>query len=242
MRLPFSSLLSLSLVAAFTIPVSSRSTSAQQPIEYKYFIEPGTSESLGHYDARFFQGTVAYGQHRTALGDLIRSYLTTLRALGVDTWLAHGTLLGWWWNGRILPWDQDLDVQMSSSALAYLATYHNHTVYSYTYGGKNKTYLLDINPFHGMRGRGKGLNVIDGRWIDMENGMFIDITGLMERDPVAAPGVWSCKNWHRYRTRELWPMRQTAFEGVPATVPYNFNRVLTSEYGVKSLVITDYQG
>lgn len=214
----------------------------------KYFHEPGGSEELGHYDKRYFKGVVPYEEHRPALRHLIRSYLTTLDALGVETWIAHGTLLGWWWNGKIMPWDYDVDVQVSSATLYYLGKHHNNTMHEYNYfdegSGKEmkKTYLLDINPHHVERTRGDGMNVIDARWIDISNGMFIDITGLAERDPTTNPGIWSCKNYHRYRTRDLYPMRETEYEGVPAKVPYSFDRILTDEYGMKSLVTTEWLG
>ncbi|OAA57513.1 mannosylphosphate transferase [Niveomyces insectorum RCEF 264] len=213
----------------------------------KYFHEPGSDSTLGHYDVRYFKGVVSYDEHRPALRHLIRSYLVTFRALGVETWLAHGTLLGWWWNGRIMPWDYDLDVQVSDVTLYYLGKHYNRTLHSYRYRNDTtgedvvKEYMLDINPYHGLP-RGNGLNIIDARWIDTSNGMFVDITGLAERDPKRSPGVWSCKNFHRYRTRELYPMRETEFEGVPAIVPYNFDKVLTDEYGMRSLVLTEWEG
>ncbi len=102
--------------------------------------------------------------------------------------------------------------------------------------------MLDVNPHHADRSRGEGQNVIDARWIDLSNGMFIDITGLAEREPDREPGIWSCKNFHRYRTTDLYPMRQSEFEGVPATVPYSFERILAEEYGMKSLVVTEWLG
>ncbi len=219
-----------------------------RPVDIKYFQEPGGSLELGHYDARYFAGRVAYEEHRPALRHLIRSYLTVFRDLGVETWLAHGTLLGWWWNGHIMPWDYDLDVQVSAETLFYLAENFNRTMHEYRYVDETtgreatKTYLLDVNPNHSQRSRLNGQNVIDARWIDTSNGMFIDITGLAEREPEAHPGVWSCKNYHRYRTRDLYPMRESEFEGVPATIPFNFEGVLTDEYGMKSLVMTQWEG
>ncbi|KAI0974971.1 LicD family-domain-containing protein [Xylaria arbuscula] len=105
-----------------------------------------------------------------------------------------------------------------------------------------KTYLLDINPYHAALTKGNGANVIDARWIDTSNGMFIDITGLRERDVEHSPGVWSCKNNHRYRTTELWPLRRTEFEDVEAWIPYAFDKVLTDEYGPKSLVTEEWAG
>ena len=32
---------------------------------------------------------------------MIRAYLTFFRENNMDTWIAHGTLLGWWWNGKV---------------------------------------------------------------------------------------------------------------------------------------------
>jgi hypothetical protein len=238
----------------------------------KYFHEPGWDAESGHYDARYFQGKVPYEEHRPALQHLIRSYLMTLRELGVETWLAHGSLLGWWWNGRIMPWDYDLDVQVSAVTLQFLAEQYNRSTHEYYYddsdsdsdssslsgsgsriesgGGatmmrnqqKKKTYLLDVNPHHGDLTKGNGANIIDARWVDTSNGMFVDITGLRERDVERSPGVWSCKNNHRYRTAELWPLRRTAFEGVEAWIPYAFDDILTDEYGPESLVNTEWAG
>ncbi|KAI1418014.1 LicD family-domain-containing protein [Hypoxylon sp. FL1857] len=246
----------------------------EQQQQTKYFHEAGGSLELGHYDARYFRGQVPYEAHGPALRHLIRSWLTTAHDLGIETWLAHGTLLGWWWNGRVMPWDYDLDVQMPTTTLAYLGRHFNRTVYDYQFlmdedelsagrgGGRgiavengdrgqrveadkryvNKTYLLDVNPHYTDIGRGNGHNIIDARWIDVSNGLFIDITGLAERDPAGSPGVWSCKNVHKYRTAELYPVRYTEFEGVPASVPYAFDKILTDEYGSKSLVNTEWAG
>jgi hypothetical protein len=33
---------------------------------------------------------------------MIRAYLTFFRDNKLDTWIAHGTLLGWWWNGKVI--------------------------------------------------------------------------------------------------------------------------------------------
>ncbi|KAK4135644.1 hypothetical protein BT67DRAFT_346074, partial [Trichocladium antarcticum] len=229
----------------------------------KYFHEAGYTDALSHYDARFFQAALPYAARRTALRHLIRSYLATAAQLGVETWLAHGTLLGWWWGGTGLAWDHDMDVQVSGAALGALARRWDGSVHVYRYRegegegegeGENgdgkgererereKRYLLDVNPHWDMVGRGEGMNVIDARWIDVETGMFVDITGLVERDPEGWPGVVSCKNFHGYRQGDLYPLRETEFEGVPALVPYEFENILVAEYGPKSLVVTEWEG
>lgn len=208
----------------------------------KYFLEPGGSLARGHYDLRFFQDEIPYDEHRFVLRDLVRSYLETMHAHGVETWLAHGTLLGWWWNGQIMPWDYDLDVQVSNATLQWMGDRLNRTEHEHnTTESGTKTYMLDVNPHHVDVDRGDGMNIIDARWIDTTNGMFIDITGVREREP-DRPGYWSCKNVHRYASQDLWPMRVSEFEGIRARIPYNFEQILADEYGPKSLVTEEYEG
>lgn len=215
----------------------------------KYFHEPGGSDELGHYDIRYFRGSaVTYEEKSETLHYMIRAYLTTFRELGVETWIAHGTLLGWWWNGKIMPWDWDLDTQVASTTLDYLGENYNMTMHNWTdtsiFDGStvNRTYLLDINPNIKERVRGDGQNVIDARWIDISTGLFIDITGLAEVKPSQQPGVWSCKNYHRYKTKELYPMRETTFQGVRASVPYSYEDILVAEYHQRALTKTQHEG
>ncbi|RBR19838.1 uncharacterized protein FIESC28_05444 [Fusarium coffeatum] len=230
-----------------TSSLSKRADDKPKPKTPKYFVEAGRNIELGHYDGRYFKWKIGYDEHRDVLRDLIRSYLFTMDSYGVETWIAHGTLLGWWWNGQIMPWDYDLDVQVSNSTLQWIGDNLNRTEHNWNYTetdtGKfiSKRYLLDINPHHVDIDRADGRNIIDGRWIDMQNGMYVDITGLRERE-VSRPGIWSCKNKHRYKSQDLWPMRITEFEGVRARVPFNFNKILVDEYDTKSLVTESWAG
>lgn len=174
---------------------------------------------------------------------MIRAYLKWFRDQGLDTWIAHGTLLGWWWNGKRLPWDWDMDTQVSSATLQYLGAKHNQTIHhdGRDAQGRKREYLLDVNPWIWQRERGDGMNIIDARWIDLRNGLFIDITGLAETHPAEMPGVWACKNYHRYNVEELYPMRVTEFEGVEALVPYSYDKILRQEYGDKALMVGSYE-
>lgn len=143
-----------------------------------------------------------------------------------------------------MPWDFDLDTQVSDATLQHLGEVHNQTNYNYTSddGHIQRVFLLDVNPWIWQRERGDGMNVIDARWIDLRNGLFIDITGLAETHPDQQPGVWSCKNYHHYRTDELYPLRETMFEGVVAKVPYSYDKILTDEYKESALVNTKFNG
>ena len=99
-----------------------------------------------------------------------------------------------------------------------------------------------MNPWIWERERGDGMNIIDARFIDTRNGLFIDITGLSEVRPGSNPGTWSCKNYHLYNTAELYPMRETMFEGVAAMVPYEYDKILADEYQEKALIVTEFNG
>ena len=76
----------------------------------------------------------------------------------------------------------------------------------------------------------------------MTNGLYIDITGLSEVDPDQKPGIWSCKNFHDYRVRDLYPLRESLFEGVPARIPYAYDQILVEEYTQQALVNISHEG
>ncbi|KAK4690219.1 hypothetical protein P7C71_g6515, partial [Lecanoromycetidae sp. Uapishka_2] len=216
----------------------------------KYFQEPGNTQLSNHYDIRYEHGILSYDEKQDAQVHMMRGYLDFFKENGIETWLAHGTLLGWWWNGKMLPWDWDIDTQVSLPSLSYLGQHFNGSIYDYSSSDSDpdttpvveRQYLLDVNPAIIERDRGNGNNVIDARWIDIRNGLYIDITGLSETEPLARPGVWSCKNYHHYKTTDLYPMRETMYEGVVAKVPYAYDRILAEEYEEKALVSTEYEG
>ena len=161
--------------------------------------------------------------------------------IGAQTWLMHGTLLGWWWNRKIMPWDSDIDVQMSQASLRYLADYYNMTLHHYRFrdarmGGKD--YLLEINPNYVNGSTDDYLNAIDARWIDTDTGLFIDITAVRRN----RPGELMCKDRHAYRDNEIFPLRQTMFENVPVKIPHAYTELLEEEYGHIALTRKDFEG
>ncbi|KAF2145932.1 uncharacterized protein K452DRAFT_315218 [Aplosporella prunicola CBS 121167] len=233
------------LTLAHPVPAEARKRDDQADREAtKYFHEPGGDDILGHYDIRYFKGVVSYDERIDTIQHMTRAYLDWFREEGLETWIAHGTLLGWWWSGTMLPWDWDVDTQVAGSTLAYMAKHHNRTIVKYDphNGTRKRQYLLDVNPWQWERVKGDGMNIIDARWIDTHNGLYIDITGLSETEPDTNPGVLSCKNNHKYSTSDLFPMRRSTYEGVPALIPYAYDKMLIEEYQAKSLTETEYEG
>ena len=99
---------------------------------------------------------------------------------------------------QIMPWDSDIDVQVELDTLEFLAAYYNMTIH--TFKAKNmprkRSYMLEINPGYTNDSSADRLNTIDARWIDVESGVFIDITAVRHKE--GAPGMMHCKDTHHY--------------------------------------------
>ena len=193
------------------------------PGTYQYFKERdfySKTHKLGavsHCDSRFaLDHALGNDEIRTTLKGLIDSYATTMRKLDAETWLAHGTLLGWYWNRKLMPWDTDIDVQMPARDIAKLAVKYNMTEYVHPSPetGSSRRYLLDINPHYSIISFRDVANRIDGRWIDQTNGKFIDITAMHSDEVDSVPGPLTpmfCKDGHRYEVRRLILQTQNRF-------------------------------
>lgn len=140
--------------------------------------------SGGHYDWKFFKGLkINSDVHLPHLHGLILAWLRFTNANDITTWIAHGSLLGWYWNGLSFPWDADYDVQVPITDLHKLARKFNQTIIV-DFGGDSSDnvrlgrFFLDCGTWISHRERGNGQNNIDARFIDMDSGLYVDITGL----------------------------------------------------------------
>jgi hypothetical protein len=112
---------------------------------------------------------------------------------------------------QILPWDSDLDLQVSEETIYFLAKYYNMTEYYFplTPGSSaGRHYLLEINPHYTNGGTEDKSNVIDARWIDTETGLFIDISTIRKNWTAIEDGVEGalmCKDRHHYLVSETNP-------------------------------------
>ncbi|KAJ6102109.1 hypothetical protein N7486_004536 [Penicillium sp. IBT 16267x] len=210
----------------------------------KYFME---SSFHHHYDGRFANSTLPADQITPHLSTLIQTYLNTMNSIGAETWIMHGTLLSWWWNQKVFPWDNDLDVQISEPTIHFLADYYNNTDHHFEIPGVEggRTYLLEINPNYVVKSTKDRLNMIDGRWIDKSSGLFIDITAVRpddEKRKRGYPEALMCKDRHHYDESDIFPLRDSYYEDVAAKIPYAYAALLAEEYGATSITKTDWQG
>lgn len=185
--------------------------------------------------------------HRSSLILLAQTCLTTLNDIGVETWIMHGSLLGWYWNRRILPWDSDIDLQISEKSIDHLAQYYNMSTHRFRVGKSTlrRNYLLEINPHYTNVSTADKVNMIDARWIDTDTGLFLDLTTLRRNataEEMGFEGAMMCKDGHHYQYDDIFPLRETTFEGVPAKVPFAYSDILVEEYKGASLSTTVFEG
>ncbi|KAI9802451.1 MAG: hypothetical protein M1825_002836 [Sarcosagium campestre] len=206
----------------------------------KYFHE---SVFHPHYDGRFAERPWPYKEAHDHLIVLTKCYLATMASVGAETWINHGSLLGWWWNQKIMPWDSDVDVQVSESTMHFLASYYNMTSWHYELPGVpgGRDFLLEVNPHYVNPERSDWLNVIDSRFTDKESGLFIDMTTVRRNETHPEPGMMTSKDGHEFKETDLFPLRSSLFEGMPVKIPYAYAKLLTKEYGQKALTRTNFQ-
>lgn len=144
---------------------------------------------------------------------------------------------------------------MTNSTVDFLASYYNMTIHKF----RERDYLLEVNPKYTDPSYSDYLNVIDARWIDIDTGLFIDITAV--RPHHEQKNVICSKDKHEERVclvhaalyeaksltmllqvDDLFPLRDSLFEGQTVKIPYNYAKLLTVEYGKASLTKTKYSG
>lgn len=149
----------------------------------KYFEEvllSRTRASLqgGHFDWRFFSGDVPLDQRQSILSRLLQNWFKLTTNAGLHSWIAHGNLLAYSFNGLNFPWDDDIDVQMPFNDLAKFAERYNGSLIVEDPEEGFGRYFIDVTSSLTHRLKGNGNNHIDARFIDVDTGLFIDITGL----------------------------------------------------------------
>ena len=111
---------------------------------------------------------------------------------------------------QIMPWDSDIDVQMTNTTVHMLASYYNMTIHSFYIGEDEKRdYMLEVNPKYTDPSYEDTLNVIDARWIDIETGLFIDITAVRPHE--SKKGIICSKDQHEEKVKKPLPSSLPSF-------------------------------
>eukprot|EP00667_Euglena_gracilis_P007710 EG_transcript_7792 len=190
----------------------------------KFFREARAST---HLDARWGRLALGPGQRRPVMTELFAAWSAFTRERGLVSWLFAGSLVGWFFNKDVLPWDDDLDVQVLAAHLRGPNQYlmHNQTVY-------RGQYFFEINPYSAWRHLDKN-NFIDARFIDQRTGAFIDIIAISYFRTIRQ---LKCKQNEGFIPAHLFPLRRTTFLGAEAWVPHDVPQTLQRKYGPRVLL------
>lgn len=187
------------------------------------------------YDLRFSRQSLPPRKLHEDQSYLMKAYLSTVLDLGVVTWLMHGSLLGWYWNRRILPWGSGLDVHTTAEDMQRLSSY-NMTTYHFESPESDisRDYLLEVKSKLADKGAVNAERGTSARWIDMGSGLYIDIKPLRYQWKANADTkvVMDRENEPRSVHGDTFPLQDTVFEGMTAKVPSAFADFLTEEFGL----------
>ncbi|CAK9435497.1 uncharacterized protein LODBEIA_P02240 [Lodderomyces beijingensis] len=196
-----------------------------------------------HIAYPFFNRYISDRERQSVLHHMVRVWFQFAEANGFASWINYGSLLGWSFNGVNMPWDTDIDVQMPIAQLDRLGREFNKTLIMENPRFGNARYWLEISPTYIRQGNGR--NHIDARFIDIQSGLYIDISALSHTEvpPPTKDSVPDnlstmlvhCKNWNWHTLDELLPIRHTYFEGASVYIPNKVNRLLTNKYGATAL-------
>lgn len=225
-----------------------------------------------HYDWRFFNGALNYDKigwnekelnyrANIILDRLLRNWNLFAEEKGIVSWIMHGPLLSWYWDGLMFPFDLDIDIQMPMSELVRLARDYNQTLIVEDPSEGYGKFFIDVGSFIHNRDISSKSNHIDARFVDVESGIYIDITALAkskanppeeyennELVSIVKPSdddqveIYNDRRKHFYKLEQLSPLKYSMLAGVPVFIPSVITDRLIFEYtqGLTNLEFHDW--
>lgn len=199
-----------------------------------------------HTSFPFFKRYISNRERQSVLHHMVRVWFKFAEANDVASWINYGSLLGWAYNGVNMPWDTDIDIQLPIAQLDRLSRKYNSTLIIENPRDGNAKYLFEVSPTYTRQGNGR--NFIDARFIDVNTGLYIDISVLSHTGHQPPQSLYEstsdisklkampvhCKNWNWHSLDELLPIRHTFFEGASVYIPSNVLSILLRKYGQDS--------
>ncbi|CCH42385.1 hypothetical protein BN7_1930 [Wickerhamomyces ciferrii] len=206
---------------------------------------------LHHYNYPWMKKILCPEERIKIIHHMIRSWFKFAEQAQVVTWFNYGNLYGWYFNGQNLPWDNDVDVQISVQDQDKLGQYYNNTLVIENPELGDHLFFYQTNPWYLQPHQGQH---IDSRYIDVRSGIYIDISCLwldqsiehydkedQENEekakdegkdiPEKVLRQIHCKNNRRFPLDDIFPLRRTLFEGAQGYMPYKPKKVLWDTYG-----------
>ena len=185
-----------------------------EKINPKFFKETNFSN---HLDIRYGKKNISIEKNKSTLIYLLKMFSKYCEEKNIKLIIMHGSLIGYYFNKKILPWDDDIDIILIEDDSYKLKNYNGYD------------YIIEVNPNSINRSKKDINNVIDARVISKINGIFIDITYFFGKDILCA------KDTHCYKSEYILPLTKTIFENIDVWVPNDIKNCLVKEYGQKVL-------
>ncbi|EGW35808.1 uncharacterized protein SPAPADRAFT_132572 [Spathaspora passalidarum NRRL Y-27907] len=183
-----------------------------------------------HYDWRFINGKWRDRyRHALLLERLLRNWFKFCQKNGIVSWINFGSLLGWYRNGAIYPFDLDMDIQMPIHHMTILGRQFNQTLVVEDLREGTGKYLIDVGTYIHNRYTTRDYNHIDARFIDVDSGLYIDLTALSTSKDGETELYNDRHNWV-YKFSDLSPLRLSLFEGIPFHVPKQIVKRMKFQY------------
>ncbi|KAG2732248.1 hypothetical protein G9P44_004665 [Scheffersomyces stipitis] len=232
---------------AFLQSASELSEHADKFFKYPWIITDVIQGRSHHIAYPFFKRFIGDRERQSIIHHMIRAWFQFAETTGYASWINHGSLLGWIYNGVNMPWDTDVDIQMPIAQIDKLGRYHNNSLILENARYGNGKYYLLVAPTYLKYGNGR--NFVDARFIDINSGLYIDISAVQYTDQLPpnteqsdgqdSDQLWvHCKNWNWNSLDEILPLRHTYFEGGSAYIPKKVTQIISNKYGSDSL--SDY--
>ena len=185
----------------------------------KFFNECGKDSPLAHMDHRFCDKN-----HNNPLKTLIpmyKSFMNLAIKHGIKPVLFFGGLLGWHFNKKFLPWDDDVDLVFIGKDIDKFKKLD---------GYENDLFFIEVNPNSKNRSKKDYNNIIDARVISKKNGLFIDIFFMTPNGDNSS--IYSDKTTvNDQHLSNLIPIKKGIFEEFEVFLPNNVTECLKSRYG-----------
>lgn len=214
-----------------------------------------------HTNFPFFQSLVDKSRRRSPIHHMMRNFAKMMRVADCKYWVFSGNAISWYFNGNNMPWDEDIDVRMTTKEMGKMALAYNNTLVIENPAEGDGMYLFQISPWFGKTTRIG--NHIDSRFIDIKTGLYIDVTSLNvapeSREKVLKQNhlfefrnvekadrstyldrhtVINDKNGNWFWLDDFDTQFRTLFEGTMIHMPYNYDKTLRYSYGDRVLTKT----
>lgn len=117
-----------------------------------------------HYEWRFFNGALRYlkkgwtedellVRKKIVLDRILRNWFRFATERGILSWIAHGPLLAWYWDGLLFPFDEDIDIQLPANEIVRFSKLYNQTLVVEDVGEGFGKFFIDCSTFVHHRGK-----------------------------------------------------------------------------------------